>query len=172
MAWIELPNGGRRQLKGDALTVGRDAGNDIALTRDSKVSRSHAVLQKRNRQWFLQDLGSSNGTYVNGHKVQRHPLRNGDRIQLGAMTLLYVADDDPNATEAEASSPDRTPDLSARERQVVSLVAKGLTDREIAEQLFISPSTVRSHLDRIGERTGLRRRAELTRLAVDLGVAT
>jgi DNA-binding CsgD family transcriptional regulator len=49
-------------------------------------------------------------------------------------------------------------------------VAGGLTDRQIGERLFISPSTVRSHLDRIGQKTGMRRRAELTRLAVDLGV--
>jgi DNA-binding NarL/FixJ family response regulator len=65
---------------------------------------------------------------------------------------------------------EEAPDLSERERQVLALVAEGLTDKEVAERLFISASTVRSHLDRIGEKTGLRRRTELTRLAVDLGI--
>ncbi len=170
MACLELPDGERWLLKGDAVTIGRDAGNDIALLHDTKVSRSHAVLQRRNRQWFLEDLGSSNGTRVNERRVQRHPLRHGDRIQLGGTWIVFVTDADPNATEAETSSPKKPLDLSERERQVLGLVAKGLTDREIGAQLFISPSTVRSHLDRIGEKSGLRRRTELTRLAVELGV--
>ncbi|HET6875586.1 MAG TPA: LuxR C-terminal-related transcriptional regulator, partial [Acidimicrobiales bacterium] len=60
------------------------------------------------------------------------------------------------------------PALSARERQIVSLVAEGATDRQIAERLFISVRTVGSHLDRIRDKTGCRRRGELTRLAIDL----
>jgi len=57
--------------------------------------------------------------------------------------------------------------LSKRERELVALVADGLTDGQIAEKLFISIRTVRSHLDRIRDKTGARRRAELTRLALD-----
>ena len=56
--------------------------------------------------------------------------------------------------------------LSARERELVTLVAQGRTDAQIAEQLFISVRTVRSHLDRIRDKTGCRRRADLTRLAL------
>jgi DNA-binding CsgD family transcriptional regulator len=56
--------------------------------------------------------------------------------------------------------------LSKRERELLALLAEGLTDNQIAEKLFISVRTVRSHLDRIREKTGFRRRAELTRLAV------
>jgi DNA-binding CsgD family transcriptional regulator/tetratricopeptide (TPR) repeat protein len=55
--------------------------------------------------------------------------------------------------------------LSARERELVTLVAQGRTDAQIAAQLFISIRTVRSHLDRIRDKTGCRRRADLTRLA-------
>ncbi len=55
--------------------------------------------------------------------------------------------------------------LSNRERQLIDLVAEGLTDKQIAEKLFISVRTVHSHLDRIRQKTGARRRAELTRLA-------
>jgi DNA-binding CsgD family transcriptional regulator len=56
--------------------------------------------------------------------------------------------------------------LSARERELVILVARGRTDAQIAAQLYISIRTVRSHLDRIRDKTGCRRRADLTRLAL------
>ena len=56
--------------------------------------------------------------------------------------------------------------LTARERELVALVARGYTDAQIASQLYISIRTVRSHLDRIRDKTGCRRRADLTRLAL------
>jgi len=170
VASIVLPNGEKRTLKGEAIRIGRDPANDLVLLNDAKVSRSHAELRNRDGQWVLQDLGSSNGTKVNSRRVDHHPLRDGDRIQLGGSTLHFASGEDPNATEADTSKFARTPDLSEREREVLALIAQGLTDREIGERLFISASTVRSHLDRVGDKTGLRRRAELTRLAVDLGI--
>jgi len=60
--------------------------------------------------------------------------------------------------------------LSARERELVTLVARGRTDADIAGQLYISIRTVRSHLDRIRDKTGCRRRADLTRLALSEGL--
>jgi predicted ATPase/DNA-binding CsgD family transcriptional regulator len=60
------------------------------------------------------------------------------------------------------------PRLSARERELLALVAEGLTNAQIAERLFISIKTVQSHLDRIRDKTGARRRPELTRLALEL----
>jgi DNA-binding CsgD family transcriptional regulator len=60
--------------------------------------------------------------------------------------------------------------LSARERELVTLVAQGATDAQIAARLFISIRTVRSHLDRIRDKTGARRRADLTRLALSAGL--
>ena len=60
--------------------------------------------------------------------------------------------------------------LSARERELVTLVAQGRTDAQIAAQLYISVRTVRSHLDRIRDKTGCRRRADLTRLALSAGM--
>ena len=60
--------------------------------------------------------------------------------------------------------------LSSRERELVTLVAQGCTDADIAAQLYISIRTVRSHLDRIRDKTGCRRRADLTRLALAEGL--
>jgi DNA-binding NarL/FixJ family response regulator len=56
--------------------------------------------------------------------------------------------------------------LSTRELEVLRLVAQGLTDRQIAEKIYVSPRTVQNHLARIRDKTGLRRRSELTRWAV------
>jgi DNA-binding NarL/FixJ family response regulator len=64
-----------------------------------------------------------------------------------------------------------TPTLTAREREVLALVAAGETDRDIADTLMIAKTTVHSHLDRIRDKTGARRRAELTNLAHRLGIA-
>jgi len=60
--------------------------------------------------------------------------------------------------------------LSARERELVTLVAQGATNAQIAAQLYISVRTVSSHLDRIRDKTGCRRRADLTRLALTAGL--
>jgi DNA-binding CsgD family transcriptional regulator len=77
---------------------------------------------------------------------------------------------------AEDPGPPQPPDaaglgrLSARERELVTLVAQGLTNAQIATRLYISPRTVSSHLDRIRDKTGARRRADLTRLALAEGL--
>jgi DNA-binding CsgD family transcriptional regulator len=60
--------------------------------------------------------------------------------------------------------------LSARERELVTLVAQGRTNAQIAAQLDISVRTVRSHLDRIRDKTDCRRRADLTPLALSAGL--
>ena len=70
----------------------------------------------------------------------------------------------------EAGAPVSPGMLSARERELVTLVAQGRTDAQIAAQLYISIRTVRSHLDRIRDKTGARRRADLTRLALAEGL--
>ena len=90
-----------------------------------------------------------------------------------AMTLETAAEfaalltaPDPLAPQAPAG----LAQLSAREQELVTLVAQGRTDAQIAAQLYISVSTVRSHLDRIRDKSGCRRRADLTRLALQAGL--
>jgi DNA-binding CsgD family transcriptional regulator len=82
--------------------------------------------------------------------------------------VLLVSDDTPQSASSPAT-PGR-PLLSGRERELVTLVAQGRTDAQIAGQLYISVRTVRSHLDRIRDKTGCRRRADLTRLALQVGL--
>jgi predicted ATPase/DNA-binding CsgD family transcriptional regulator len=86
-----------------------------------------------------------------------------------AMTMATAAEyalmlTDAGPPKSAAAGPER---LSARERELVTLVAKGRTDAQIAAELYISIRTVRSHLDRIRDKTGCRRRVDLTRLALN-----
>ncbi|MER6031841.1 response regulator transcription factor [Streptomyces sp. NPDC001851] len=64
----------------------------------------------------------------------------------------------------------RSPHFTEREQEILRLVAHGATDHKIAGRLSISKHTVQSHLDRIGEKAGARRRSELTRLAIEYGL--
>ena len=73
-------------------------------------------------------------------------------------------------TAAKPPEPPAAAQLSPRERELVTLVAQGLTNAQIAAQLYISVRTVGSHLDRIRDKTGCRRRADLTRLALQAGL--
>jgi predicted ATPase/DNA-binding CsgD family transcriptional regulator len=91
-----------------------------------------------------------------------------------AMTLATAAELAVLQTARESSAgatASGAPRLSARERELITLIAQGNTDSQIASQLFISVSTVRSHLDRIRDKTSCRRRADLTRLALQVGLA-
>ena len=69
-------------------------------------------------------------------------------------------------SRASTGESEMRPMLTAREQEVLRLVAQGLTDRQIAQKIFVSPRTVQNHLARIRDKTGLRRRSELTRWAV------
>jgi DNA-binding CsgD family transcriptional regulator len=87
-----------------------------------------------------------------------------------AMSLATAAEyalmlTDPSPQQPAAPEPGK---LSARERELVTLVAQGRTNAQIADQLYISVRTVSSHLDRIRDKTGCRRRADLTRLALTI----
>jgi len=89
-----------------------------------------------------------------------------------AMSLATAAEyalmlTDPGPLQPAAPGSAR---LSARERELVALVAQGRTNAQIAAQLYISVRTVISHLDRIRDKTGCRRRADLTRLALSEGL--
>jgi hypothetical protein len=68
------------------LSIGRSSGCDVVLTHLS-VSRRHARLIPRDGIWVLHDLSSTNGSYLNGHRVSRCQLRPGDRLVLGAAVL-------------------------------------------------------------------------------------
>jgi len=100
-----------------------------------------------------------------------------DRIRAakerGAAMTLATAAEFAGLLAAGPQTPRTAPapgQISPRERELITLVAQGRTNAQIAEQLFISVRTVGSHLDRIREKTGCRRRADLTRFALQAGL--
>jgi hypothetical protein len=79
---------GRTYELGDELTVGRAGGCQVALGEDNYVSQLHARVFRRDGQFYVEDLGSTNGTYVNRKKVTAPiVIRKGDRLQIGKTVL-------------------------------------------------------------------------------------
>lgn len=81
--------GARYELDRDSVGLGREAANDIQI-HDTEVSRRHAVIQRAGHVFELADLGSSNGTFVNNQRVQRHTLASGDEVQMGSTRMLFT----------------------------------------------------------------------------------
>jgi hypothetical protein len=75
-------------LTGERAVVGRLATCEISLT-DVNVSREHAAFEREGIGWAIRDLGSTNGTMVNGKKITRERLRDGDMIVIGITELIY-----------------------------------------------------------------------------------
>lgn len=89
---------GEYELTNERLTIGRKPENDIPID-NLAVSGKHALIITILDDSFLEDLGSTNGTYVNGKLVKKHALKDGDVIAIGKHELKYVnenatADDD------------------------------------------------------------------------------
>src|SRR5688500_6614287 len=89
---LRMPGGGHREfpLERERLTIGRRADNDICLPFPA-VSGEHAAVVTILDDSFLEDLGSTNGTLVNGKAITKHFLRDQDEIDVGRQTLFYVS---------------------------------------------------------------------------------
>ena len=87
---VVLPGGERVKLGDGPATIGRSADCTIHLT-DTSVSRRHAELRPAGSGWTITDLGSTNGTRVNGARASSRPLRDGDMITVGDAQLRFEA---------------------------------------------------------------------------------
>src|SRR5437899_2204782 len=146
------------ELSGDRATVGKGGENDVVLPGDPTVSRLHAVLERFPAGWCVTDVGSSNGTYLNGERIwAQHRLRHGDEMRVGRTRLLFrnSADVGHSVTETEAEAPA----LTNRERDVLVVLCRPLLDRdlftepasikEIAADLVVSEAAVKQHLSNL-----------------------
>jgi pSer/pThr/pTyr-binding forkhead associated (FHA) protein len=94
-------------LEGDSISIGRDASNTIQIN-DAEISRRHARLQFQGGKYVIEDVGSTNGTHVNGQRIMSaYVLRPGDIVSFGEGIVLgyEVADQDPAATLAVSRPP-------------------------------------------------------------------
>src|SRR5690606_32569240 len=91
-AYIAYSLNGARQLRevGDFLTIGRDNTNHLSLN-DDYVSGRHARIEKRDQGFFVRDLRSRNGTYLNGSQVSEARLKDGDRLRFGNSDLSFTS---------------------------------------------------------------------------------
>ena len=107
MSVVRILGGGEpgRQLEiGNELSIGRDPRNDLSIA-DPWLSRFHARLVRRRGSYVLEDLGSRNGTYLNGGRVAEGiTLADGDRIELGDLEMRYLENADDGALGDESAS--------------------------------------------------------------------
>lgn len=98
---IQGPEQGQRfDLLDDVVSIGRGARNGIRIL-DTEISRQHAEIFRAEDGWRIRDLGSSNGTWVNGQPISEMRLQSGQQIQIGRTILLFGVD--ANGTEAQAN---------------------------------------------------------------------
>jgi len=104
------PNSGKvYPLEGPEIIVGRDAGNAVTIN-DAEVSRKHAKLSLHGSAYTIQDLGSTNGTFINGQRITSTQVLNpGDTVSFGEnIVLIYEASHDPNATLISSAQAPKT----------------------------------------------------------------
>jgi pSer/pThr/pTyr-binding forkhead associated (FHA) protein len=176
----------RFSLEPDRTTVGKAAENDVALEHDPTASHLHAILERFPAGWCVTDLGSSNGTFVNGERIwASHRLRNGDEIRVGQTRLIFRDPLAPPGAETEVEG--APPTLTARERDVLVALCRPLLDRDmftepastraIAEELVITQAAVKQHLANLYDKLGVpgdqsHRRARLANEALRRGAVS
>ena len=176
-------------LVGARVTIGSSGTNDLAIAGDTTMSRLHAVLEAYSSGWSIRDVGSRNGTFVNGQRIAGEVrLSHGDEARIGTTRMTYRSDANTSSgsqTLADTASP--RPTLTARERDVLvalcqPLLAGGVftepaSIRQIAADLVVSQAAVKQHLLRLYGKFGLpdegeRRRVLLANEVVNRGVVT
>lgn len=122
-------------LDKEVMTIGRKEDNDIRIE-NLAVSGHHAKLLTIFEDSFLEDLNSTNGTFVNGKPIDKHPLRNGDVITIGKHELRYVNEaagvgDDADKTVLIRKKPEvaQTPRPSASADNSIDFEPAGGADK-------------------------------------------
>ena len=175
----------RFSVEADRTSIGKAAENEIALEHDATASHLHAVLERFPAGWCVTDLGSSNGTWVNGERVwSARRLRDSDEIRVGQTRLIFR---DPLSGGSVTEAEDAPPTLTARELDVLVALCRPLLDRDmftepastraIADNLVITQAAVKQHLVNLYDKFGVQagdshRRARLANEALRRGAVS
>jgi pSer/pThr/pTyr-binding forkhead associated (FHA) protein len=164
-------------LEGDRVTIGADASNGAVVDGDDSVSRLHAVVENYGAGWAVRDLGSRNGTYVNGERVlSERALRSGDELRIGKTRLIFRdhAGSDRDARHTVVLGGTQALELTRRERDVLAALCRPLasTDpftqpasiKDIAGELVVTEAAVKQHLLHLYDKFGLDDRTENRRI--------
>jgi hypothetical protein len=165
--------------------IGRNASNDLVIDGDDTISGTHAELRRGSSAWLIEDLGSTNGTHVNGERiVTKRALHDGDEILVGRTRLRMV----DRSARAEGTTrpihppPQRTP----REQDVlVELCRPVMSGRTftppakvemIANRLVVTEAAVRQHLGNLYGKFAIHegddKRVLLANAAIESGAVT
>jgi pSer/pThr/pTyr-binding forkhead associated (FHA) protein len=171
-------------LERDRLTIGTSATSDLVIAADKRVSRIHAALESMSGGWWIRDLDSTNGTFVNGARIRgSRRLRSGDEIRVGDTTLILRTDEvDVGPATEGAVLPPR---ITERERDVLLELCRPLLSgdvftepasiRAVAEALNVTEGAVKQHLLNLYDKFGVvesdaRRRVKLANEVLLRGV--
>ncbi|MFH5230772.1 FHA domain-containing protein [Antrihabitans spumae] len=177
---------------GKTVTIGKAVTNVVSIDHDATVSRLHAVLENHGSAWSLRDIGSRNGTYVNGEKVAgERVLRSGDEVRIGKSRLVFwgrsrldsTPDDEATRSVEPLAAPPR---LTPRELDVLLALCRPLvaTDgfpepastRQMALELVVTDAAVKQHLQNMYDKFGIPmegdRRVRLANEALRRGAVT
>lgn len=179
-------------LVGDQATVGSHPDCEIAIDWDPAVARAHSELKKAGPDWYIDNIDQTNGTLVNGVRVDRveeHFLADGDRIRLGDTILVFRQ---PGLVRPKPPEPmsagEPPPMITQRQKEVLVALVRPIagtdlrvspsSNSEIAEEVSLDEDTVKGHLRNLYKAFGLsdvpdhEKRQSLAWRALELGSVT
>ncbi|KUI24086.1 peptide-binding protein [Mycobacterium sp. IS-1742] len=179
-------------LDGQRVTLGKAATNAVSLEHDETVSRLHAVFENLGFAWSIRDLGSRNGTYLNGERITaERVLRSGDEVRVGRSRLIFWqaqdSGDGPRDEQTVSAQPsDLPPRLTPREFDVLVALCRPLVSddlfpepasvRRLAGELFVTEAAVKQHLQNLYDKFAIPadgdRRVRLANEALRRGAVT
>ncbi len=169
------------------ISIGRQQGCELALVWDDEVSRAHAVLERVGGAWTVEDRGSSNGTLVNTSRITGPVvLRDSDVIRIGRTNLVFHDAMDAALRRTTPAMGRVAPAITDSQRKVLVELCRPAIDagggaasnREIAEALFVSVETVKTHMRAlfdafaVGDVPQYHKRSELVRRALETGLVS
>ena len=163
------------RLDQDVATLGRRTDNAYVVP-DPRVSRVHAEFRKEAGAVIITDLGSAGGTRINGNEITGPSVVNhGDKVSFGPVTAQF--EDQATASKGEDDTQvlevpkvETGPHLSPRQQQVLELMAEGMTNSEIGDQLGVTERTVKAYAQELYDKLGVRNRAGAVAEAAKLGL--
>jgi pSer/pThr/pTyr-binding forkhead associated (FHA) protein len=155
------------------FVVGRSSACDLVV-RDASISRKHARISVGDQSAHVDDLDSLNGTYLDDSPVKKNrQIRNGQCIRFGVISFQFRAEETNDPEEELGSALDtdpfdpaeesvvEDPPLSPAQNCVFNQLLRGLSEKQIAAALRLSPHTVHNHVRAIFRASGVHSRAEL-----------
>jgi sigma-B regulation protein RsbU (phosphoserine phosphatase) len=173
---ILSPDGNSRAvpLEGQRLSLGRSSTAELSYPDDSGLSRQHLVLEREGEEWAINDLGSKNGTLLNGARItERRPLKSGDRIAAGHLIIVYDGAAQRTSRPVVVFDTKADEDLQTHSSTVVTDLGDVIRhDSEPGESGSGAANHVSALIRAGNELSGHRPLPELFRFILDLSIQT